>query len=103
MALWAGLVLPAVMHGLAGPKELGKEKANCGNKYCGEPLQTSPHNGIWIDTDDREEDGYPSGPDHTVKRYGHEVVSGDTVEPGKVGWMFDVHEDGTKLDDQTRE
>jgi hypothetical protein len=32
MALWAGLVFPAVVHGLAGPKKLGQEKPNGGDK-----------------------------------------------------------------------
>ena len=80
-ALGASHVLPVVVVALADPKKLGEEKANGADKHDCKPLQALTHEGLWIDADDREEDGYPSGPYDCVETGGHKVVSDDALEP----------------------
>jgi hypothetical protein len=82
--LGARLVLPAVMHGFADPEKLCEEKADGSDERACEPAQSATHDGIGVDTDDREEDGEASTPYDGIEGGGYEVVGCDAVDPGKV-------------------
>jgi hypothetical protein len=82
--LGARLVLPAVMHGFTDPEKLREEKDNGSDERASEPPQSVTHDGIGVDTDDREEDGEASTPYDGIEGGGYEVVRCDAVELGKL-------------------
>ena len=102
MALRASRVFPVIVVVLADPEKLSDEKANGAHKHGGEPLQAVTHEGVWVDTDDREQDGYTSGPYDCVESDSRKVVSDDAVEPRNVRRVFSVH-DVANLNEQTGE
>lgn len=95
--LGACLVLPAVMHGFTDQEKLHEEESDGSDESASEPPQSATHDGIGVDTDDREEDGEASTPYDGIEGGGYEVVRGDAVEPGKVGRVLYVHEHAGNL------
>lgn len=71
------------MHGFTDPEKLGEEKGNGSDERASEPPQSATHDGIGVDTDDREEDGEASTPYDGIESGSYEVVRCDAVKLGK--------------------
>lgn len=80
-ALGTRLILPPATYCLTDPEKLREEKDNGSDEHASKPDQSATHDGIGVDTDDREEDGKASAPYDGIEGGGYEVVGCDAVEP----------------------
>jgi hypothetical protein len=85
------------MHCFTDPEKLGEEEGNGSDERASEPPQSATHDGIGVDTDDREEDGEASTPYDCIEGGGYEVVRCDAIEPGKIRRSLYVHEHAGNL------
>ena len=73
------------------------QKSWGGDEGGSEPPQSATHDGIGVDSDDREEDGEAGTPYDGIEGGGYEVIGCDAIEPGEFVRVVHVHEHASNL------